>query len=148
MIPLEYYLNRPEYMSGALFDVVATEVIVTTTETRVAGVETKGINFAFGKTELDDSDKTEIDQIGQFMTANPESFAVIAGYTDSTGPEEFNVYLSNQRAEIVASYLMDEHSIDESRMVLQWYGSNNPLMSNETRAGREKNRRVEVAVGL
>jgi outer membrane protein OmpA-like peptidoglycan-associated protein len=43
---------------------------------------------------------------------------------------------------------MDEHSIDESRMVLQWYGSNNPLMSNETRAGREKNRRVEVAVGL
>jgi OOP family OmpA-OmpF porin len=148
MIPLEYYLNRPEYMSGALFDVIATEVIVTTSETRIAGVETKGINFAFGKTELNDSDKAEIDEIGQFMTDNPEGFAVIAGYTDSTGPEEFNVYLSRQRAEVVKSYLMEKHGIDEGRMVLQWYGSNNPLVSNDTREGREKNRRVEVAVGI
>ena len=148
MIPFENFLNRPEYMSGALFDVIATEMIVTTTETRVAGVETKGINFGFGKTELSDEDKSEVDEVGQFMTDNPESFAVIAGYTDSTGPKEFNVYLSRQRAEIVASYLTEAHGIDGGRMVLQWYGPNNPLVSNDTREGRAKNRRVEVAVGL
>ena len=147
VIPFEYFLYRPEYTSGALFDVLATETIVTTMETRVAGVETQSINFAFGKTELSDSDKAELDEIGEYMTANPDSYGVIAGYTDSTGPEEFNIALSRDRAQMVADYMYDTHDVGPDRLVLQWYGPNNPMASNDTAAGRAVNRRVEIAVG-
>jgi OOP family OmpA-OmpF porin len=146
VIPLEYFLNRPAYLSGALFDVVATANIVTLVETRIS-VQVDNINFGFDKTELNDKDMAELDELGEFMNANPESYAAIAGYTDNTGPKAYNEMLSEQRAEIVAGYLADKFGIGPDRMVLHWYGPNNPLSSNDTRQGRAGNRRVEVAIG-
>jgi OOP family OmpA-OmpF porin len=147
VITLESYLYRPEYQSGALFDVIATEEIITTTETRIAGLKVDDINFGFDKTELTDKDKAELDELAEFMADNPESYAYIAGYTDNVGPEDYNEGLSRRRTETVASYLSDTHGIDEFRLVLQWFGSDNPLVANDTSANRAKNRRVEVAVG-
>jgi OOP family OmpA-OmpF porin len=147
LIPLEYFLNRPEYTTGALFDVRATEQVVTATETRIVGLEVDNINFAFNKSELSDKDKSELDELGQFMQGKPGTYAVIAGYTDSVGIEDYNEGLSRRRTEMVASYLTDTHGIDETRLVLQWYGSDNPLTSNDTAEGRATNRRVEVAIG-
>jgi OOP family OmpA-OmpF porin len=51
------------------------------------------------------------------------------------------------RTETVADYLREEHGIDDSRLVLNWHGSDNPVASNDTEEGRARNRRVEVAVG-
>ena len=147
VIPLEYFLYRPEYTSGALYDVRATETIVTTMETRIAGLEVDNIHFAFDKTELNDKDKSELDELAEFMKMKPESYAVIAGYTDNVGTEDYNEGLSRRRTEMVATYLSNTHGIDGSRMVLQWYGSGNPIVGNDTREGRTQNRRVEVAVG-
>lgn len=147
LIPLEYYLNRPEYTSGALFDVRATEAVVTTTETRIVGLEVDNINFDFNKTELSAKDKSELDELGTFMAGEPESYAVIAGYTDNVGAENYNEGLSRRRTEMVARYMMDTHDIDENRLVLQWHGSVNPVASNDSPEGRAMNRRVEIAVG-
>lgn len=147
MIPLEDFLERPEYTTGALFDVKATEKIVRTTETRVVALAAEGINFGFDKTELGATDKAELDKLGKVMKEKPESYALIAGYTDNIGSEDHNEGLSRRRAEIVASYIMDNYGVDASRLVLQWHGSDNPLVSNETPEGREKNRRVEMTVG-
>jgi outer membrane protein OmpA-like peptidoglycan-associated protein len=49
---------------------------------------------------------------------------------------------------MVASYLKEKHGIDDSRMVLFWYGPNNPIVPNDSPANQAKNRRVEVNVGL
>jgi OOP family OmpA-OmpF porin len=147
MIPLENFLDRPEYTSGALFDVRATDEVVTTMETRIAGLKVDNIHFAFDKSELSATDKGELDELGKFMKAKPESYAVIAGYTDNVGTEDHNEGLSRRRTEMVASYLMDTHGIAENRLVLKWHGSVNPLASNDTAEGRAKNRRVEVGVG-
>jgi OOP family OmpA-OmpF porin len=147
LIPLEYYLDRPEYTSGALFDVRATEQVITIAQTKIVGLDVDQIKFAFDKTELSTNDKSELDELGQFMTAKPESFAVIAGYTDNVGPEDYNEGLSRRRTEMVARYLTDAHGIDETRLVLQWYGSDNPVVTNDSRDGRATNRRVEIAVG-
>jgi len=147
LIPLESFLNRPEYTTGALFDVIATEEVVTTTQLRVAGLAVDDINFGFDKTELSAKDKSELDELGEFMAENPESYAVIAGYTDNRGPEDYNEGLSRRRTETVASYMMEEHGVDEGRIVLHWYGSDNPLTTNDTFDGRAANRRVEVVVG-
>jgi OOP family OmpA-OmpF porin len=146
MIPLEYYLNRPEYQSGALFDVIATEEVVTLVETRTE-VRVDNINFAFDKSELNEKDMAELDELGELMNEVPDSYAVIAGYTDNTGAEDYNEGLSQRRTEMVASYLSEKHGVGPDRLVLQWYGSHNPLVSNDTREGRGENRRVEVAVG-
>jgi len=147
VIPFEDYLNQPRYTSGALFNVVATEEIVTTTETRIVGLEVDNILFAFDESELTDKDKGELDKLGQFMKDKPESYAVIAGYTDNVGTENYNEGLSQRRTDMVASYLMSTHGIDKSRLVLQWYGSVNPVASNSTPEGRALNRRVDIAVG-
>ena len=49
---------------------------------------------------------------------------------------------------MVGRYLKDKHGIDDSRMVLFWYGPNNPIVANDTQENQAKNRRVELDVGL
>jgi OOP family OmpA-OmpF porin len=147
LVRLEDYLDRPEYLSNALFDVVATEKVVTTSQLKVGDVRVENLLFDFDKEELTDADKAELDALGEFMAQNPTTYAVLAGYTDNVGIEEYNEHLSRQRTEQVAEYLMNAHDIDSSRLVLHWYGSNNPIASNSTPEGRAMNRRVEVVVG-
>ena len=147
LIPLADFVNRPDYTSGALFDVRVTEQVVTTTDTKIVGLKVDDINFAFNKTELVDKDKAELDELAKFMQGKPKSYAVIAGYTDNAGKEDYNEGLSRGRTEMVASYLKANHGIDDSRMVLFWYGSKNPIVANDTAENRAKNRRVEINVG-
>ena len=147
VVRLEDYLARPEYMSNALFDVIATEKVITTSQQKVGGVRVDNLLFGFDKTDLSAGDRAELDELGEFMSANPQTFAVLAGYTDNVGIEDYNENLSRQRTEQVAEYLMTEHGIDTSRLVLHWHGSDNPVASNSTDEGRSLNRRVEVVVG-
>lgn len=147
VIPLADFLNRPDYTSGALFDVRVTEEVVTTTETKIAGLKVDDINFETDKSELSAKDKSELDELGAFMKGQPESYAVIAGYTDNSGAEDYNEGLSRRRAEMVAGYMKENHGLTDSQMVLHWYGSDNPIVSNDTPENMAKNRRVEVNVG-
>ena len=147
LIPLEHFMERPEYTTHVLFDVVATEQLVTATERRVTGVKVENILFDFDKTELSSADKAELDALGEFMKGKPKSYALLSGYTDNVGIEDYNEHLSQLRTEMVARYLAEKHGIDASRLVLHWHGSDNPVASNDTDEGRAKNRRVEVAVG-
>ena len=81
------------------------------------------------------------------MKDKPKSYAVVAGYTDNVGSRDHNEGLSRERAQMVARCLKDQ-GIDDSRMVLFWYGPNNPVVANDTAENKAKNRRVELAVGL
>jgi OOP family OmpA-OmpF porin len=148
VIPLADFFNRPDYTSGALFDVKATEQVVTTTDTKIVGLKVDNINFATNETTLAAKDKAELDKVAEFMKDKPKSYAVIAGYTDDVGTRDHNEGLSRGRAEMVGRYLKEKHAIDDSRMVLFWYGPKNPLVPNDTPENQAKNRRVEVNVGL
>jgi OOP family OmpA-OmpF porin len=147
LIPFADFINRPEYTSGALFDVLVTENVVTSTDKKLVGLKVDDINFALDKSELEAKDKSELDELATFMKGSPQSYAIIAGYTDNAGSEDHNEGLSRTRAEMVASYLREKHGIDDSRMVLFWYGSNNPIVPNDNPENMAKNRRVEVNVG-
>ena len=147
VIPFDHFINRPEYSSHVLYDVRATEQIVTRSEERVVGVKVNNIQFDFDKTELTAQERRELDALGNYMASNPNAYAVLAGYTDNVGIEDYNEHLSQLRTEMVASYLSERHDIDESRLVLHWHGSDNPVATNDTVEGRAMNRRVEVAVG-
>jgi len=147
VIPFEYFLARPEYTTGALFEVKASAMVVTTTDTRIVGLEIDPVHFGFDSTELDDASRSELDDVADFLGKNAGSYVVINGYTDNSGPEEYNLHLSRRRTESAAAYLTDSRSIDRNRIVLYWYGPLNPVASNDTREGRKQNRRLEMAVG-
>jgi len=70
---------------------------------------------------------------------------IVAGHTDGDGTEEYNLMLSQKRAEAVKQFLMKEFKIDEKRLIVKPFGESEPLGSNETLEGKAKNRRVEFA---
>jgi len=147
VIPLADFVNRPDYTSGALYDVRVTDHVVTTTDTKVVGLKVDNINFATNKTDLSAEDRADLDKVVEFMSGKPGSYAVVAGYTDNVGTRDLNEGLSRRRAEMVARYLQ-ERGIDKGRTVLFWYGPNNPIVPNDSPENQAKNRRVELAVGL
>ena len=147
VIPLADFFNRPEYMSGTLFDVKVTEHVVTTTDKKITGVALDSINVPTNEKELSASQKAQLDKLSEYMKGKPEAYVVIAGYTDNVGSRDHNEGLSRGRAEMVGGYLKGK-GIDDSRMVLFWYGPNNPIVANDSPENQAKNRRVEINVGL
>jgi OOP family OmpA-OmpF porin len=69
----------------------------------------------------------------------------IAGHTDSIGDNKTNLILSENRSKSVKSYLVTK-GIDESRIKCVGYGENQPITSNSSNEGREKNRRIEIRI--
>lgn len=80
-----------------------------------------------------------------FLRANPERNILIEGHTDSTGTESYNLELSKQRAAVVREFLVS-NDIDRKRITDRGYGKTYPVTSNDTEAGRQDNRRVEIVV--
>jgi peptidoglycan-associated lipoprotein len=103
--------------------------------------------FKFGKKDLPDEAKAKIDQMIQQIKADPKgAYFEIAGYTDSIGTKEYNEKLGLERAESVMRYLYEQHQIPLFKMNVISYGEANPVAENNTKAGREQNRRVVIRV--
>ena len=77
------------------------------------------------------------------MNKNPDNLFEIAGHTDSTGPDAYNMQLGERRASAVQGLLVDE-GITSSRLKVHSYGETKPIESNDTKEGRAANRRVEI----
>jgi outer membrane protein OmpA-like peptidoglycan-associated protein len=148
VVPFEAFIENPQYNSGALFMVKITEEVVTATEKKIVGIEIDDILFDFNQADIRTDFKSELDELGAFLKENPGSYAVLAGFTDYVGSEGYNLRLSAKRVKMVAAYVADIHEIDPDRLVLYWFGKEHPAASNGTEAGRSKNRRVEIAIGL
>lgn len=101
------------------------------------------VQFAFDRDELSSEAITLLQPTLQRLQDIPESTAVVSGYTDSIGSEEYNEALSLKRAATVAEYF-STNGIDASRMIIQGLGESSPIATNNTSEGRQMNRRVEV----
>ena len=85
-----------------------------------------------------------LDNVGKALNGGlSDAVLIVVGHTDSRGSAEYNRTLSIRRARAVADYLIDQHAIDASRLVVQGYGESQPIADNHTADGRSKNRRVE-----
>jgi outer membrane protein OmpA-like peptidoglycan-associated protein len=103
-----------------------------------------GILFATNKADLNQASKNELNNLANIMKQNSDVSIDVRGYTDSTGSDAINQPLSVNRAQSVANYLT-QNGVKYSQMKnVNGYGSSNPVASNETAAGRQQNRRVEV----
>ncbi len=142
------FIENREYNSGALYTVRATEEIETVTDIKVVGAKVNNILFEIDKAEISPEFSEYLNQVGEFMKQNQNSYAVLHGYTDSTGSEAYNYGLSRQRAESVRNYLEAKFNVGTERLISHWYGPLNPAADNGTAEGRNLNRRVELAVGM
>ena len=104
----------------------------------------EGVHFAFDKSELTPQDKMGLDQDLQKLSNRPDLPIVIKGYTDSTGPEEYNQKLSERRAQAVYDYLTSK-GISGERIKTLGYGKSDPVADNSTAQGRALNRRAEIS---
>jgi len=104
-------------------------------------------NFQFGKTELPDEAKGQIDQLISKLTQDPKNvYFEIEGHTDNVGAAEFNEKLGMERAEAVKMYLYEKHQIPLHKMNVISYGMTKPAADNKTKDGRAQNRRVVIRV--
>lgn len=103
------------------------------------------VTFAFDSSDLTSLAKTNLDKLTQVLVNNPDTNINIYGHTDSKGADDYNQKLSERRANSVRSYLMSK-GISSNRLFALGEGEAMPVASNDTDAGRAKNRRVEFAI--
>ncbi len=101
--------------------------------------------FATGRATLMPGGLQTVDRLANFLQKYPDRNVLIEGHTDSVGRAEYNMGLSQRRADAVRKALMDR-GIGAERITTKGYGESYPVASNKTAAGRQENRRVEVVV--
>jgi outer membrane protein OmpA-like peptidoglycan-associated protein len=101
--------------------------------------------FATGKSEIKSGATANLDRLTAFMNEYPKRTAAIEGYTDSMGSDEMNQSLSERRADAVKRYLIDQ-GVGSARLTSTGRGESSPVADNESAAGRQQNRRVEVVI--
>ncbi|MGB2697514.1 MAG: OmpA family protein [Candidatus Zixiibacteriota bacterium] len=104
-----------------------------------------GLLFDWDKSDLRPQAKTNIESLAKILNKYPDTDILIEGDTDSSGSEDYNLKLSERRAQSVANYLMGL-GVPSSRISMVGLGEMNPIASNDTDYGRQQNRRVEVAI--
>ncbi|MBC8024606.1 MAG: OmpA family protein [Steroidobacteraceae bacterium] len=101
--------------------------------------------FDTGKSQLKSGADRSLDQIAAFLNENPERRVQVEGFTDAQGTDEFNLELSQKRADSVAMAIM-RRGIDAQRVRGMGYGEEFPVASNDNAGSRQLNRRVEIIV--
>lgn len=103
------------------------------------------IYFDFDKSTLLNASFPELERLKALMEQNPGITIEISGHTDDKGSDEYNLNLSEGRAQAVMNYLLSK-GIDSERMQAKGYGEIKPINNNSTEEGRAQNRRVEFTI--
>ena len=104
-----------------------------------------GILFAVNSSDLTPVAKTNIGKLATILNKYPDTNILVEGHTDSTGSAEYNQKLSDRRASAVAYQAMSL-GVTGTRFQTIGYGEAQPVAPNSTVAGRQQNRRVEIAI--
>ncbi|MCE8002135.1 OmpA family protein [Billgrantia ethanolica] len=101
------------------------------------------VTFAFDSDEIRPGAYPTLDQVATTLRENPNLRVRIEGHTDSVGSPQYNVGLSERRANSVRDFLVSR-GIAENRMTTRGFGEERPVATNDTDEGRAQNRRVEI----
>jgi OOP family OmpA-OmpF porin len=140
----------PNTPSDLAVDKNGCPIEISETETQLLDtgmISSSNILFETGKADLKPKSHGVLDEIGRTLVQWPELEIEISGHTDSRGSAEFNQKLSEKRSQSVKDYLVDKFDkVDGDNLSVVGYGESKPIASNDTKAGRAKNRRVEFTV--
>lgn len=105
---------------------------------------TVAVTFGLAKFTLSSDAQSDLDKFADAIKTNKRMQITVEGFTDSTGPKDYNDALSRRRAEAVVAYLVAKHDIPVYQIHVIGLGDAKPVDDARTRAARAKNRRVEV----
>jgi outer membrane protein OmpA-like peptidoglycan-associated protein len=120
-------------------------VLETTDTPRGLVVNMADVLFDTGKFNLRAEAREKLAKLSGIVLAHPGLHLAVEGHTDSTGSDELNMKLSDQRANAVRDYLISQ-GLAADTITAQGFGKTMPVADNSTAAGRQKNRRVEIIV--
>ncbi len=121
------------------------DVLQTTDSPRGLVVNMADVLFETGKYALSSDAQLKLAKLSGIIQAHPGLNLAIEGYTDTTGTAEFNMTLSQQRADTVRTFLITQ-GLSPDTITAKGLGESNPIADNSTAAGRKLNRRVEIIV--
>lgn len=105
-----------------------------------------GLNFDSGDAQIKPENFDLLAKVEKAIDVFPRSELTIEGHTDSHGGDALNQKLSQDRAESVQQYMVNAMRIPTYRLIATGYGETRPVSSNETEAGRARNRRIDVVI--
>ncbi len=105
-----------------------------------------GLTFDSGASQIKSDNFDLLAKVEKAIDVFPRSELTIEGHTDSFGGDDFNQKLSQERAESVQQYMINAMRIPTYRLIATGYGETRPVASNETAAGRERNRRIDIVI--
>ena len=126
-------------------ELVGTGVQVKEIDGRVYLIMPGNITFDTNEAIIKSNFQPVLDSIAKVIVEYDKTMVQVYGYTDNTGSAATNNALSMRRANAVSNYLR-LRGVNGSRIITDGLGSSNPIASNATAAGREQNRRVEIAL--
>jgi len=138
----------PDPMKTIMPDTAATTPVRAVLKTEEAAVVSKAfsnLQFSTGKAVIAGSSLSSLDTMATLLKSHPEWTLKLSGHTDNEGTPAFNQTLSEKRSEAVKQYL-ETKGVDAKRITTIGYGQTKPLTTNQTKAAREKNRRVEMEI--
>jgi outer membrane protein OmpA-like peptidoglycan-associated protein len=104
-----------------------------------------GILFPFNSTDILPAGRSNLQELANSLQKYPNSDILIVGHTDSVGTDAYNLDLSQRRAQAASAYLQSL-GVPAARVRTEGKGEAEPVVSNDTEEGRQKNRRVEIAI--
>ncbi|QHS60230.1 OmpA family protein [Chitinophaga agri] len=153
----DYFDKCPGTMAGAKVDgsgcdlpkdttpkQIITKVTITEDDRRLIKDAIQNLEFEFAKSSLKPSSYPTLNKVAEMLRTKGFSLK-LGGHTDNVGSATRNMALSKDRAEAVKQYLV-EQGVNASKIEAVGYGANQPIASNKTAAGRQKNRRVEFTI--
>jgi len=143
--------NGTEYISekGSVFKIIngkryqlrGLESIVDSDITPKAGAL---IHFDYDSSDIKPDSYSLLDEYGKALNGGlSNAIVAVAGHTDAKGADDYNMALSEKRANAIKEYLIANHGVAPDRVVVKAYGKSKPIASNNTPDGQSLNRRVE-----
>jgi OmpA-OmpF porin, OOP family len=129
-------------------DVLETELAALRAERTDRGLVvtlSDEILFDVDQAELKPGGMQQLARVSEFLREHPDRNVVIEGHTDSTAPDTYNLALSQRRAHAVEDFLITQ-GVEPTRISAIGYGEQLPIATNDSAAGRQANRRVEIVV--
>ena len=105
-----------------------------------------GLSFDSGASQIRPENFDLLGKVEKAIDIFPRSELIIEGHTDSHGGDDLNQKLSQDRAESVQQYMINAMRIPTYRLIATGYGETRPVASNETAAGRARNRRIDIVI--
>ena len=109
-------------------------------------IRLKAMHFPVGRSEILPENHDLLGKVRRAIGAFDSVDLIIEGHTDSTGSEDVNEHLSEQRADAVRHYLVANETLPYDRIIAVGFGSSRPLVSNKTSKGRAINRRIDLII--